>query len=146
MFGLILLFCSAVGGIAELHAEEPKSQPKALLDRIWPYELRFQPCIRPLSKQDQDYAEAGLIQWLEAYLEPGHKVVDKRFYWAHRKYHAWVPVSKSHALYPENENGRWRILEEVRQPRHAPGIGLVRMWALRERQWVDPAFVCMKPY
>jgi hypothetical protein len=116
-----------VSSFVGLHAKEtkPQSEPIALLDRIWPYQM---PHKRPLSKQDQEYAEAALIQWLEAYLEPEYKVIDKRFFWGERNSVEWVAISKGYALYPENEKGRWRILGEVRQPKHAPGTGLVRMW------------------
>jgi hypothetical protein len=122
---LLLLFAAGTGA---LRAEEPKMQREPLLDRIWPFQMQFQPRINPLSEQDQDYAEAALIQWLEAYLDPAYKVIDKRFFWAHRKYQAWVPVSKAHALYPENANGRWGIVEEIEQPWQTPGSGLVRLW------------------
>jgi hypothetical protein len=122
---LTLMLSIFIAGCATVRADDHDAQPKALLDRIWPYPLSSK---RPLSKQDQEYAEAALIQWLEAYLEPGYKVVDKRFFWAHRKYQAWVPVSKGHALYPENENGRWRVLEEIEQSWRTPGSGLVRLW------------------
>ena len=126
LFGVMLSI--SITGCATVRADERDAQPEALLDQIWPFQLRFQPYKRPLSKQDQEYAEAALIQWLESYLEPGYKVVDKRFFWAHRKYQAWVPVSKGHALYPENEKGRWQVLEEIEQSWRTPGSGLVRLW------------------
>jgi hypothetical protein len=123
--GLTLLLLFATGSLGILHAEETKSQPQAMLDEIWPFELSHK---RPLSKQDQEYAEAALIQWLEAYLHREYEVVDKRFFWSRRNDTAWGPMSKGHALYPENENGRWRVLEEIRQPWHDPGFDLVRIW------------------
>ncbi len=127
--GLTILLLFAINSAAMLHAKEQDSQPQALLDQIWPHQYnKLLTDKRPLSKQDQEYAEAALIQWLEAYLEPGYKVVDRRFFWGDPKYSAWVPVSKGHALYPENENGRWRVLEEIVQPSRTPGSGLVRLW------------------
>ena len=59
--GLMLLLLFAIGSLGTLHAEESKQPYPALLDEIWPFEL---PHKRPLSKQDQEYAEAALIQWL----------------------------------------------------------------------------------
>lgn len=127
--GSMILLLFAITSAAVLHAEEPESQPQALLDQIWPHQYnKLLTNKRPLSNQDQEYAEAALIQWLEAYLEPGYRVIDKRFFWGDRKYSAWVPVSKGHALYPENENGRWRVLEEIEQSSRTPGSGLVRLW------------------
>ncbi len=123
--GLTLLLLFATGSLGILHAEESKQPPTTLLDEIWPFEL---PHKRPLSKQDQEYAEAALIQWLESYLEPRYNVVDQRFFWDDRKKSTWGPVSKGHALYPENENGRWRVIEEIEQSWRTPGSGLVRLW------------------
>jgi hypothetical protein len=127
LLSMIALMLFVVSSFVGLHAKEtkPQSEPIALLDRIWPYQM---PHKRPLSKQDQEYAEATLIQWLESYLEPEYKVIDQRFFWGERNSAEWVAISKAHALYPENEKGRWRVVGEVRQPQHAPGIGLVRMW------------------
>ena len=122
---LILLLLFAIGSLGILHAEESKQTPPALLDEIWPFEL---PHKRPLSKQDQEYAEAALIQWLEAYLHREYEVIETRFFWSRRKESAWGPMNKGHALYPENENSRWRALEEIRQPWHDPGFDLVRLW------------------
>jgi hypothetical protein len=125
---IIMVLLLAAGSLSVLHAAEPTQQPKALLDRIWPYQLRFQPLIRPLSKQDQEYAEAALIQWLESYLEPAYKVVDKRFFWTERNSAEWVAISKGHALYAENANGRWSDVEEMEHSWRVPGSGLVRLW------------------
>ena len=122
---LILLLLFAIGSLGILHAEESKQTPPALLDEIWPFELTHK---RPLSKQDQEYAEAALIQWLEAYLEPAYKVLDKKIFWSERNSAEWVAISKGHALYPENENGRWRVLEEIEQSWRTPGSGLARLW------------------
>ena len=115
----------SIAGCATVRAEGLDAEPKSLLDRIWPYSL---PSKRPLSKQDQEYAEAALIQWLEAYLDPGYKVVDKRFFWNQRNSSEWVAIAKGHALYPENERGRWRVIEEIEQSWRTPGSGLVRLW------------------
>jgi hypothetical protein len=124
---VIALILFLVSSFVGLHAKEvkPQSESIALLDRIWPYQI---PHKRPLSKQDQEYAEAALIQWLEAYLHREYEVVEERFSWTDRNDSAWGPVSKGFALYPENENGRWRVVEEVRQAWHDPGLDLVRMW------------------
>ncbi len=121
---LLMLFIF-ITGCASVRADDLDAKPEALLDRIWPYSLSSK---RPLSKQDQEYAEAALIQWLEAYLEPGFKVVDERFFWDERNSAEWVAISKGHALYPENEKGRWRVLEEIEQSWRTPGSGLVRLW------------------
>jgi hypothetical protein len=123
--GLMLLLLFAAGNLGILHAEESKSQPKALLDQIWPYQMPYH---HPLSKQDQAYAEAALIQWLEAYLEPGYKVVDKQFFWSKRNSAEWVAISKGHALYPGDENSPWENIEEIAQSWRTPGYGLVRLW------------------
>jgi hypothetical protein len=125
MQGLLFLLLLQAGSLQMLHAEEPKSGAKAPLDQIWPYSL---PSKRPLNKQDQKYAEAALIQWLEAYLHREYEVIDQRFFWISSKYSMWGSTSKKHALYPENENGRWRILEEIEQDWHDPGFDLVRIW------------------
>jgi len=122
-FGAVLAV--SITGCATIRADNRDTQPEALLDRIWPFSL---PSERPLSKQDQEYAEAALIQWLEAYLDPGYKVVDERFFWASRKHTMWGPLAKGHALYPENEKGRWQVLEEIEQSWRTPGSGLVRLW------------------
>ncbi len=108
-----------------LHASEPALQSKSLLDQIWPYSLSSQ---KPLSKQDQKYAEAAFIQWLEAYLRGEYEVSDQHFFWGKGKSAVWVAIGKGHALYPENENGRWRVLEEIEQGWRSPGFDLVRMW------------------
>jgi hypothetical protein len=127
--GLMALLLFVISSTAVLHAEEQKSQPLALLDQIWPHQYnKLLTDKRPLSKRDQEYAEAALIQWLEAYLEPGYKVLDKQFFWSERNSAEWVAISKGHALYPENENGRWRVLEEIEQSWRTPGSGLVRLW------------------
>ncbi len=75
--GLMMLLFFATSSIEILHAEESKQQPPTLLDQIWPYEM---PHKRPLSKQDQEYAEAALMQWVEAYLHHEYEVVDERFF------------------------------------------------------------------
>lgn len=123
LFGVMLSI--TITGCATVRADDHDAQPEALLDRIWSYSL---PSKRPLSKQDQEYAEAAFIQWLEAYLHREYKVIDRRFFWAKGKSAVWVAIGKGHALYPENENGRWRVLEEIEQDWHAPGFDLVRVW------------------
>ena len=73
--GLTILLLFAINSAAMLHAKEQDSQPQALLDQTWPHQYnKLLTDKRPLSKQNQEYAEAALIQWLEAYLEPGYKV------------------------------------------------------------------------
>jgi hypothetical protein len=124
---LMLLLFFAVGNFGVLHAGEPKPQPKALLDQIWPYQSGSKPYIRPLSKQDQEYAEAALIQWLEAYLHHEYKVVDERFFWDARKNSNWGPIALGHASYIEDEKREWRGVE-IEQPWHSPGFDGVRLW------------------
>ena len=127
--GLTIFLLLSINSTAMLHAEEQNSQPQALLDQIWPHQYnKLLTDKRPLSRQDQEYAEAALIQWLEAYLEPAYKVLDKQFFWSERNSAEWVAISKGHALYPENENGRWRVLEEIEQSWRTPGSGLARLW------------------
>ena len=123
--GLTLLLLFAICSLGILHAEESKQTPPALLDEIWPFELTHK---RPLSKQDQEYAEAALIQWLEAYLHREYEVIDHRFFWSDRDSIEWVSISKAHALHPKNENGQWRVIEEIEQPWHSPGFDLLRLW------------------
>lgn len=125
---LALMLSIFITSCATVRTEGHDAQPKALLDQIWPLKMRSQPSIRPLNKQDQEYAEAALIQWLEAYLHREYEVVDERFAWTDRKYNDWGPTGLGHALYPENENGRWRVVAEIRQAWHDPGLDLVRMW------------------
>ena len=123
--GLMLLLLFTIGSLGTLHAEESKQPPPALLDEIWPFEL---PHKRPLSKQDQEYAEAAFIQWLEAYLHREYEVVDQRFFWGDRKKSEWGPASKGHALYFSDEDNRWSNIKELRQAWHDPGFDLVRLW------------------
>jgi hypothetical protein len=123
--GLMVAVLFTASGLGGLHAKEPQSDPKAPLDQVWSYSL---PSKRPLNKQDQKYAEAALIQWLEAYLHREYEVIDQRYFWISSKYSMWGPTSKGHALYPENEDGRWRVLEEMKQPWRELGLDLVRMW------------------
>ena len=118
----------SIAGCATVRADDLDAQPKSLLDRIWPYSL---PSKRPLSKRDQEYAEAAFIQWLEAHLRQEYEVIDQRFFWDRKKSDKWVAISKGHALYPENENGRWRVLQEIREGWRNPGFDLVRMWKVK---------------
>lgn len=104
------------------------TEQQAPLDRIWPYELQDQPFVPPLKKQDQEFAEAAFVQWLEAYLRNEYQVIDRRFFWGKGESAIWVAIGKGHALYPENENGRWRVLEEIEQDWRSPGYDLVRIW------------------
>ena len=122
--GLMLLLLFAIGSLGTLHAEESKQPPPALLDEIWPFEL---PHKRPLSKQDQEYAEAALIQWLEAYLHRGYEVIDERFFWDDRKKSKWGPISTWHSSNIGNEDSKWRGVE-IEQSWHSPGFDLVRLW------------------
>jgi hypothetical protein len=124
---LMLLLFFALGNFGVLHAQEPKLQPKPLLDQIWPYQSGSKPYIRPLSKQDQEYAEAALIQWLEAYLHHEYKVVDERFFWDARNNSNWGTIGKGHALYIEEEDREWRG-EEIQQSWHSTGFDLVMLW------------------
>jgi hypothetical protein len=117
----------AVAPLGMLHAGEPKTQPKALLDQIWPSPVAFQSRKQPLSEQDQAYAEAALIQWLESYLDPAYKVIDQRFFWLDRKYSSWVPVSKGHASSIGAEDSPWHGVE-IEQSWRVPGSGFVRLW------------------
>ena len=117
----------SIAGCATVRAEDRDAQPAALLDQIW---QPLPPPKRVLSKQDQEYAEATLIQWLEAYLHREYEVVDARYSWIRRKDQAFGQVAQGLALYPENENGRWRVVEEIRQPWHDPGFDLIRMWKI----------------
>jgi hypothetical protein len=122
---LVLLVLFQVGSPGMSHAEVPQSAPKAPLDRVWPFSLSSK---RPLSNQDQKYAEAAFIQWLEAYLRREYEVIDRRIFWGKGKSAVWVAIGKGHALYPDNENGQWRVLEEIEQDWSSPGIDLVRIW------------------
>jgi hypothetical protein len=124
---VIALILFSVSSFVGLHAKEvkPQSESIALLDQIWPYKW---PHKRPLNKQDQEYAQAALVQWLEAYLHREYEVVDARYFWTRRKDQAFGQVANGLALYPENENGRWRVIEEIKQPWHDPGFDLVRIW------------------
>lgn len=125
---MVAVLATMLIGCAGLPAGSARaSEPQALLDRIWPY---LPPSRQVLSEQDQEYAEDTLIQWLESYLDPAYKVVDKRFYWSDRDDIAWVPVAKSHALYNENADGRWNDAQEIEQSWRTPGTGLVRLWKL----------------
>jgi hypothetical protein len=123
--GLLAAILFTAGGLGGLHAKEPQLEHKAPLDQVWSYSLSSK---RPLRKQDQEYAEAAFIQWLEAYLHREYEVIDQRFFWGKGTSAVWVAVGKGHALYPENEKGRWRVLEEIRQPWREAGLDLVRMW------------------
>jgi hypothetical protein len=116
---LLLVSCTT------FRATAGDASPESLLDRIWP---QSPPPKRILGEQDQQYAEAALVQWLESYLEPAYKVVDKRFFWGDRESSGWVPVGKAHALYNENANGRWRNAQEIEQSWTTPGSGYVRLW------------------
>lgn len=68
------------------------------------------------------------MQWLEAYLRNEYQVIDRRFFWGKGESANWVAIGKAHALYLENENGRWHVLEEIEQDWRSPGYDLVRIW------------------
>lgn len=123
-FGLILLFCSALGGIAELHAEEPKSQPQALMDQIW---MPLPPLKRVLSKQDQEYAEVALIQWVETYLRGEYEVIDQEFFWKNRKLSGWAAIGSGYASSISGEGSKWRGLE-IDETWYRSALDPIRLW------------------
>ncbi len=120
---MLVLFCM-INNLSIAHAEEIDSQPKPLLDQIWTY---LPPPKRVLSKQDQEYAEAALIQWLEAYLHRDYDVIDTRFYWNDKIFSGWALIGNGHASYINGENSQWHG-ESINQPWHEPGLDLVRVW------------------
>lgn len=122
VLAIFLLF--PIGSFGTLHAQEPKVQPKALIDQIWPYQMPYR---QPLNKQDQEYAERALVQWLEDYLQDKYKVVDRRFFWDDREKSMWGPISKGHAAYIERQDRAWLgvVTEDVWSD---PGFALLRLW------------------
>ena len=127
--GLTVLLLFAINSAAMLHAEEQDSQPQALLDQIWPHQYnKLLTDKRPLNKQDQKYAEASLIQWMEAYLHGEYEVVDKRFFWSEKNSSEWVAIAKGHALYPSDEDSRWRNIEEIDEVWYRPALDRIRLW------------------
>lgn len=74
---MMLLSLFAASCISVLHAQEQKPQPKALLEQIW---RPLPPLNRALNKQDQEYAESALIEWLKTYLRDEYEVIDQQFF------------------------------------------------------------------
>ena len=122
--GLTLLLLFATGSLRILHAEEPKSQPQALLDQIW---MPLPPLKRVLSKQDQEYAEVALIQWVETYLRGEYEVIDKGFFWKSRKLSGWAAIGSGYASAISGEGSKWRGLE-IDEAWYRPALDPIRLW------------------
>lgn len=121
---VILCLLVTLGLCGGLQAQSPAVQSTALLDQIWPYQP---PDRHPLSQRDQEYAEAALIQWLEAYLHHEYEVIDQRFFWDARNNSMWGPIGIGHASYIEDEQYKWRGVE-IKQPWHSPGNDPAMLW------------------
>ncbi len=121
---LWMILSISIAGCATVRADDPDAQPEALLDQIW---QPLPPPKRVLSKQDQEYAEAALTQWLVTYLRGNYEVVDQGFFWASRKYSMWGPTSKGYAATIGGENSRWYGME-IDDAWYTPATDPIRLW------------------
>lgn len=120
---MALLMC-ILAGCSTLHAGERDSQSTRLLVRVWPH---TPPLESVLSKQDQEYAEAALAQWLEAYLHREYEIVDRKFFWTEPDSSEWGPLRQAYAN---------RMMTEwsgtvIDPPWREPGYDLATVWKLQ---------------
>ena len=114
----------SIAGCATVRAEDRDAQPVALLDQIW---QPLPPLKRVLSKQDQEYAEAALTQWLLTYLRGNYEVVDQGFFWDSRKYSTWGPMNKGYAAHIGGEDSHWYGME-IDEDWYTPATDPIRLW------------------
>lgn len=117
LLGFALVACRSM----QLPASAADRDADTFLDRIWP---QLPAAERVLDARDQDYAEAALTQWLQAYLHREYEVVDRRFFWTPPNSSEWVAVSKGHGSRLPKE---WEAVV-LRQAWHEPGSDLATVW------------------
>jgi hypothetical protein len=123
---VIALILFLVNSFVGLHAKEvkPQSEPIALLDQIW---QPLPPLKRVLSKQDQKYAEATLIQWLQTYLRNEYEVIDQGFFWEKKGFSTWAAIGTGYAAPISGEGSKWRGVE-IDEAWYNPASDPIRMW------------------
>jgi hypothetical protein len=121
---LVLLLFFTAGNLGMLHAKEPMQQTQSLLNQIW---QPLPPLKRVLNKQDQEYAEAALIQWLETYLRGEYEIIDQGFFWKSRKLSGWAAIGSGYAASISGEGGKWNGVE-INESWYRPALDPIRVW------------------